>query len=257
MQNRVTGLNVSLEDALLQLATAQQELADAQKNVDAIKMRHKVELTTPLKDLETISARVSNLETAIISSEREYVLSTGEQDENGTFKARHPSLTIRRKPVSYIYDEKEMLKVIQARKGTGALAIRKKLIRTKTELNKVELNKVLGDSNYAWLPAEPAGRDVTVSIAPLGDLLIRAEMEAKSQAAAKPAEAQAAPTKEPIPDYVIGELQELAADGFDMRFQRRVLDQISMKAEKWLSANKDRYTEALNIAARQASSAKL
>ena len=104
-----------------------------------------------------LAKRIDQLQASIIAEARDYALSTGD------FKfSEH--IEIKRKPVTYLYDAVE---VLEAAKREGAT----ELIRIKEELNKVELNKGLKDGKYTWIQAEPV-QDITVSIRPLGDLLI-------------------------------------------------------------------------------------
>mgnify|MGYP000349531708 CR=1 FL=1 len=79
----------------------------------------------------------------------------------------HSHIEVKRKPVEWDYDEKEVLK----------LAIdldAKELIRTKFELNKVPFKQGLNKGDYPWAEAKMV-KDVIVTIRPLGDLPIIAK----------------------------------------------------------------------------------
>lgn len=173
-------LEIDVKKSLLELAKLQSLARSFGLAVDTIRMEQAAALAEPLKMLEEANKKVSGLQSLIIASERQNVLETGEKNASGSFASRDSHLTIRRKPATFIYDEKEMMEAIKAQKGKDGTAARKRFIRVKQELNKVEINKALKAEDYEWLPAEQAGRDIEIIIEPLGDLLI---IEAAMQAA--------------------------------------------------------------------------
>lgn len=146
---------------LTQLAKTQQAVIDMKAKVEAARKTYVEPLET---ELETLERTLGEYEKLIKDTMREYALSTGD------FKASE-YVEVKRKPVAYIYDEDEVMAEAEKRGAT-------EFIRTKKELNKVELNRALKseDEKYSWIQAEPV-KDITVTIRPLGDLLIRSEIE--------------------------------------------------------------------------------
>lgn len=241
----VKPLGIPVPDALMELAKLQKIAADQQQAVDKIKTRHQVELQAPEAALKQAKEAVDQLEQAIIGQERLNVLSTGEKNKSGTFKSSDEHITIARKPVSYIYDDKEMLAAIQSHSGVGSKKAKERLVRVKVELNKSELNKAFDEQGFEWLHdhAEQAGRDITIKIAPLGDLLIKAEMEAL---AARAAAHGIRPL--PVPANVVSELQKMVVEGYNIRKPDHILDLVNVETARWINSNKDRYGEAVEIA---------
>lgn len=238
-------LEFDVKKKLLELAQAEKKVGDLQQTVNTIETRHAAEIAEPKRQLEDARSRVLALRQVIVASERLHVLGTGEKKESGAFASRDPHITIKRQPARFIYDDAEMLKAIQSRKGKDGTQARKNFLRIKTELNKVALNKYMGTEEYNWLPAEQASGDVTVVIEPLGDLLIQAEVEAK-----KAAEAAAIPpvVETGIPDYVVKELRKMVADGYNIRKSDHVLDLVDAKTARWINANIARYADAVAVA---------
>jgi hypothetical protein len=99
---------------------------------------------------------------------------------------RHPFVIVKRKPASWVYDDKAVLAAIEleiAATVAGepahdeSMMALSKLIRVKKELEKRELNKALGAGELTWLPVEQAEQDYTVTLAPLTDILAAVEGE--------------------------------------------------------------------------------
>lgn len=241
----VNVLNMSVPDALMELAKLRKLADDQQQAVDKIKTRHQVELKEPEAALKKAKEAADQLEQAIIAHERLTVLSTGEKNKSGTFKSSDEHITIARKPVSYVYDDKEMLAAIQSHSGTGSKKAKERFLRIKTELNKVELNKAFGEKGFEWLHdhAEQASRDITIKIAPLGDLLIKAEMDdLKARAAAHGVQPL------PVPANVVKELQQMVTEGYNIRKPDHILELVNVETARWINSNKDRYGEAVEVA---------
>jgi len=241
----VKPLGIPVPDALMELAKLQKIAADQQQAVDKIKTRHQVELKAPEAALKQAKEAVDQLEQAIIGQERLNVLSTGEKNKSGTFKSSDDHITIARKPVSYIYDDKEMLAAIQSHSGVGSKKAKERLVRVKVELNKSELNKAFDEKGFEWLHdhAEQASRDITIKIAPLGDLLIKAEMdELNARAAAHGIRPL------PVPDDVVSELYTIIGNGVQAHRREQIIELMDTHAARWMHLNPDRHDEAFKAA---------
>lgn len=112
-------------------------------------------------EIAALNATLAEAETRLRQTIKDYAIETGD-------KNIHPNIEVRRKPKAWDYDPDTVLQVARA-EGLNDL------IRTKEELNRVKLNEALKDGRYPFLPVREAAPEMTVSIRPLGDLLIIAE----------------------------------------------------------------------------------
>ncbi len=146
---------------VIALAIAQKEAAQRNAIAQAMRDQFYELFVRPYEDeIAATNQRLAQMEADLKAAARQHALETGD------FKL-HSSITVKRKPVQFVYDEAEVLEQAEAQ---GAM----ELIRVKKELNKVALNASLKAGEYPWVQAEPV-HDVTVSIAPLGDILIMLE----------------------------------------------------------------------------------
>lgn len=150
-----------IPDELLKLAKLQKELDDTQSAITELKAKYIDPLDKQANDLKKL---ILESENTVKKIAREYALSTGDFNVSN-------HIEIKRKPVTWMYDEAEIIEAAKKNKAT-------ELIRVTEELNKTNLNKALKDDKYSWLQAE-AVKDIIISIRPLGELLIMLDSKNK------------------------------------------------------------------------------
>lgn len=147
------------DKALRSLAWLQQQVeannARLQAERDALYAMHVQVLD---EQIAANKAYVQEIETQIKEQARKAALEDGDRQP-------HALIEIKRKPQEYTYNDQEVIEALE-REGVEGF------IRVKKELDKTPLKAALRKGELPWLPVEPAPTDVTVTIKPLGELLI-------------------------------------------------------------------------------------